>query len=75
MFHFRLLQVTTALVMGIGTVGAAEMPKFDLAAACRGSGAVETRTQCMQDEQSARDQLAKLGRNSSSRMPHVAFTL
>src|SRR5689334_5199177 len=60
MFHFRLLQVTMALVMGVGTVAAAEMPKFDLTAACRGSGAVETRAKCMQDEEAARDQLAKL---------------
>jgi len=60
MFHFRLLQVTTALLMGVGTVAAAEMPKFDLTAACRGSGAVETRAKCLQDEEAARDQLAKL---------------
>jgi hypothetical protein len=60
MFYFRVLRVTTALVMGVGTVAAAEMPKFDLTVACRGSGAVETRAKCMQDEQAARDQLAKL---------------
>ena len=60
MFHFRLLLITTALVMGVGAVAAAEMPKFDLTAACRGSGAVETRAKCMQDEEAARAQLAKL---------------
>ena len=37
-----------------------EMPKFDIAAACRGSGAVETVAKCTQDEQAARDQLVKL---------------
>lgn len=49
-----------ALAMGVGTVAAAEMPKFDLTAAYRGSGAVETRAKCVQDEEAARDQLAKL---------------
>jgi hypothetical protein len=37
-----------------------EMPKFDITAACRGSGAVETIAKCTSDEQAARDQLAKL---------------
>jgi hypothetical protein len=60
MLRFRLLQVTMALAMGVGTVGAAEMPKFDLTAAYRGSGAVETRAKRVQDEEAARDQLAKL---------------
>ena len=78
MFHFRLLQVTTALVMGVGTVEAAEMPKFDLTAACRGSSAVETRAKCMQDEQEARDQLAKLWpqfkQSDASRCVHIVTT-
>ena len=79
MFHFRLLQVTTmALVMGVGTVAAAEMPKFDLTAACRGSGAVETRAKCMQDEEAARDQLAKLWpqfkQPDASRCVHIVTT-
>ena len=79
MFHFRLLQVTTmALVMGVGTVAAAEMPKFDLTAACRGSGAVETRAKCMQDEEAARDQLAKLWpqfkQSDTSRCVHIVTT-
>ena len=78
MFHFRLLQVTTALVMGVGTVEAAEMPKFDLTAACRGSSAVETRAKCMQDEQEARDQLAKLWpqfkQPDASRCVHIVTT-
>ena len=79
MFHFRLLQVTTmALVMGVGTVAAAEMPKFDLTVACRGSGAVETRAKCMQDEEAARDQLAKLWpqfkQSDASRCVHTETT-
>jgi hypothetical protein len=79
MFHFRLLQVTTmALVMGVGTVAAAEMPKFDLTAACRGSGAVETRAKFMQDEEAARDQLAKLWpqfkQSDASRCVHIETT-
>lgn len=36
-----------------------EVPKFDIAAACRGSGSVQTPAQCMQDEQAARDLLAR----------------
>ena len=36
-----------------------EIPKFDIAAACRGSGSVQTPAQCMQDEQTARDLLVK----------------
>jgi hypothetical protein len=78
MFHFRLLQVTTALVMGVGIAAAAEMPKFDLTAACRGSGAVETRAKCMQDEEAARDQLAKLWpqfkQSDASRCVHIVTT-
>ena len=79
MFHFRLLQVTTmALVMGVGTVAAAEMPKFDLTVACRGSGAVGTRAKCMQDEEAARDQLAKLWpqfkQPDASRCVHIVTT-
>jgi hypothetical protein len=37
-----------------------EMPKFDITAACRGSGQVETTARCTRDEEAARDQLAKL---------------
>jgi hypothetical protein len=37
-----------------------EIPKFDITAACRGSGSVQTPAKCMQDEQAASDQLAKL---------------
>lgn len=36
-----------------------EIPRFDIAAACRGSGSVQTPAKCMQDEQAARDQLTK----------------
>lgn len=37
-----------------------EIPKFDITATCGGSGSVQTPAKCMQDEQAARDQLAKL---------------
>jgi len=78
MFHFRLLQVTTALVLVVETAAAAEMPKFDLTAACRGSGAVETRAKCMEDEQAARDQLAKVWpqfkQADASRCVHIVTT-
>ena len=49
-------------VLGSHITAAAEgeMPKFDVTAACRGSGSVQTPAKCMQDEESARDQLAKL---------------
>ena len=49
-------------VLGTQIVAAAEreMPKFDSTVACRGSGSVITPAKCMQDEQAARDQLAKL---------------
>lgn len=36
-----------------------EVPKFDIAVACRASGSVQTPAQCMQDEQAARDRLAR----------------
>jgi hypothetical protein len=36
-----------------------EIPKFDIAAACQGSGSVQTQAKCMQDEQAARDVLVK----------------
>ncbi|HYC17252.1 MAG TPA: hypothetical protein VEC94_08600 [Pseudolabrys sp.] len=49
-------------VLGSQIAVAAEraMPKFDITTTCRASGAVETPAKCMQDEQAARDQLAKL---------------
>ena len=61
MFRFRFLLVAAAVVTGLEITAAAEreMPKFDITAACRGSGQVETKAKCMQDEQAARDQLAK----------------
>jgi hypothetical protein len=37
-----------------------EIPKFDISAACRGSGQLETIAACTRDEEAARDQLAKL---------------
>ena len=36
-----------------------EIPKFDIAAACRTSGSVQTPAKCMQDEQAAHDLLVK----------------
>jgi hypothetical protein len=49
-------------VLGSQITAAADVaiPKFDITATCRGSGSVQTPAQCMQDEQAARDQLAKL---------------
>jgi hypothetical protein len=44
----------------IGTAAVRQVPKFDIAAACRGSGAVETVARCTRDEETARNQLAKL---------------
>ena len=60
--RFRFLLVATAAVTGLEITAAAEreMPKFDITAACRGSGSVQTPAKCMQDEQAARDQLEKL---------------
>jgi len=62
MFRFRAPFVAAAVVAGLQITGAAEreMPKFDITAACRGSGSVQTPANCMQDEQAASDQLAKL---------------
>ena len=62
MFRFRAPLVAAAVVAGLQITAAAEreMPKFDITAACRGSGSVQTPAKCMQDEASARDQLATL---------------
>ena len=59
--RFEFLIVAAALT-GIELAAAAEgeMPKFDIATACRASGSVQTPAKCMQDEQAARDQLARL---------------
>jgi hypothetical protein len=56
-----ILLAICASVFGSQMIAAAEreMPKFDITAACRGSGSVQTPAKCMQDEQTARDQLAK----------------
>jgi hypothetical protein len=43
----------------IATAAEGAIPKFDIAAACRGSGSVQTPAQCMRDEEAARDLLAK----------------
>lgn len=43
----------------IAAAAEGEIPKFDIAVTCRGSGSVQTPAKCTQDEQAARDQLAK----------------
>ena len=60
MFRFRTPLVAAVVVAGLEIAAAAEMPKFDITATCRGSGSVQTPAQCMQDEQAAANQLAKL---------------
>jgi len=75
-FGFLLLATT---VGGVELAAAAEreMPKFDIAAVCRGSGPVETRAQCMQDEQAASDALARLWpqfKQYASRCDHIVNT-
>ena len=73
-----LMASLAALAITSAPAAAQEMPKFDLTAACRGSGAVETRAKCMQDEQAARDQLAKLWpqfkQSDASRCVHIVTT-
>jgi hypothetical protein len=61
MLRFVFLVVVAALT-GIEMTPAAEgdVPRFDIAATCRSAGSVQTPAQCMQDEQAARDQLARL---------------
>lgn len=58
--RFLLIAATAATGLEIAAAAEAEMPKFDITAACRGSGGVETSAECMQNEQAARDQLSKL---------------
>jgi hypothetical protein len=62
MFRFRVFLVATSVVVGPEVTAAAEreMPRFDITTTCQGSGQVQTSAKCMQDEQAARDQLAKL---------------
>src|SRR5215471_14204988 len=60
MFRFSLVVAAAIVFPEIGMTAEREMPKFDITAACRESGAVQTSAKCMQDEQAARDQLAKL---------------
>jgi hypothetical protein len=43
----------------IASAAEGELPKFDIAVACRGSGSVQTPAKCAQDEQAARDLLMK----------------
>jgi hypothetical protein len=59
---FRIGLVVTAAAIVCPEIGAAaerEVPKFDIAAACRGS-TLETVARCTQDEQSARARLETL---------------
>jgi hypothetical protein len=61
MFRLKFLLTLTTVVTGLEVIAAErEMPNFDIAVTCRGSGQVETAAKCRQDEQAARDQLAKL---------------
>jgi hypothetical protein len=59
---YKILLSICVSVLGSQITAAAEeeIPKFDIAAACRGSGSVQTPAKCMQDEQAARDQITKL---------------
>ena len=59
---YKILLSICVSVLGSQIIAAAEgeIPKFDITAACRGSGAVITKAKCTQDEQEGRDQLAKL---------------
>ncbi len=61
------MKYTILLSMCVGILGSqitaaaeGEIPKFDIAEACRGSGSVQAPAKCMQDERVARDQLQKL---------------
>jgi hypothetical protein len=56
----NLIAAVAISALQVAAAAEREMPKFDIAAACRSSGAVETVAKCTQDEQAARDQLAKL---------------
>src|SRR5690348_14527955 len=55
-----VIAAATIIFPAIGTADVRQVPKFDIAAACRGSGAVESIARCTRDEEAARDQLAKL---------------
>jgi hypothetical protein len=53
--------VATALTgTELAAAAEGEVPRFDIAATCRTSGSVQTPAKCMQDEQVAREQLARL---------------
>jgi len=62
MSRFRFLLAATAVAIAFEIAAAAEreLPKFDITATCRASGSVQTPAKCRQDEETARDQLAKL---------------
>ena len=59
---YKIVLSICVSVLGSQITAAAEgeIPKFDIAATCRGSGSVQTPAKCMQDEQAARNQLEKL---------------
>ena len=61
MCRFGFVVAAAAIVCPeIGATAERQVPKFDIAATCRGSGAVETVARCTRDEETARNQLAKL---------------
>lgn len=43
----------------IAAAAEGEIPKFDISAACRTSGSVQTPAKCREDEEAARDQITK----------------
>jgi hypothetical protein len=53
---------TCVSILGLQITAAAEgeIPKFNITATCGGSGSVQSPGTCMQDEEAAHDQLAKL---------------
>ena len=61
MKHMLLLSICAG-ILGLQMAAAAEgeMPQFNLARTCQGSGAVQTPAQCMQNEEAARNQLKPL---------------
>ena len=56
-----LLSICVSILSSqISAAADGEIPNFDITVTCRGSGSIQTPASCMQDEQAARAQLAKL---------------
>jgi hypothetical protein len=60
MLRFGFIVIAALIAVESTSAAEGEVPKFDISATCRTSGSVQTPAQCMQDEQAARDQLARL---------------